>query len=89
MILQQQNKLFFPYARLHIAVGSMLDCRSRGHKFFVEIDHEIISKVIVPIPLIEEGHMSVTGKSMCTKYWLTTKRTKPALAGLGGSVRCE
>ena len=24
-------------------------------------------------PLIQEGQLSVIGKSMCTKYWLTTK----------------
>ena len=23
------------------------------------------------LPLIQEGHLSVTGESMCTKYWLT------------------
>ena len=23
------------------------------------------------LPLIQEGQLSVTGKSMCTKYWLT------------------
>ena len=38
---------------------------------FVEIDHEIISTVILLLPLIQEGLLSVTSKSMCTKYWLT------------------
>ena len=28
--------------------------------------------------LIQEGHLSVTGKSMCTKYWLTVRRSKLA-----------
>ena len=23
-------------------------------------------------PLVQEGQLSVTGESMCTKYWLTT-----------------
>ena len=23
------------------------------------------------LPLIQEGQLSVTGESMCTKYWLT------------------
>ena len=39
---------------------------------FVEIYHEIISMVILPFPLIQEGQMSVSGESMCTKsllYW--------------------
>ena len=25
------------------------------------------------LPLIQEGRLSVTGESMCTKYWLTAK----------------
>ena len=25
------------------------------------------------LPLIQEGQLSVTGESMCTKYWLTAK----------------
>ena len=36
----------------------------------VEIDHEIISMVILLLLLIQEG-LSVTRESMCTKYWLT------------------
>ena len=38
---------------------------------FVEIDHEIISMVILLLPLIQEGLLSVTSEIMCTKYWLT------------------
>ena len=40
---------------------------------FMEIDHEIISKVILLLPLIQEGLLSATSESMCTqyKYWLT------------------
>ena len=37
---------------------------------FVELDHEIISMAILLLPLIHEGLLSVTSKSMCTKYWL-------------------
>ena len=37
------------------------------------IDHEIFSMVIFPLPLIQEGQLPVTGKSMGTEYWLTTK----------------
>ena len=40
--------------------------------FFMEIGHEIISKAILSIQLIQVGQLSVTGKTMCTKYWLTT-----------------
>ena len=37
---------------------------------FVEIDCEIISTAFI-LPLIQEGLLSVTRESMCTKYWLT------------------
>ena len=39
---------------------------------FVEIDHEIISLVIL-LPLIQEGLLSVTGEIMCMNYWFTAK----------------
>ena len=38
---------------------------------FVETDHEIFSTVILSLPLIQEGKLSVTCKRMCTEYWLT------------------
>ena len=39
---------------------------------FAEIDHEIISTAIISsVLLIQEGLLSVTSESMCTKYWLT------------------
>ena len=33
---------------------------------FVEIDHEIFSTVILLLPLIQEGQLSVSGERMCT-----------------------
>ena len=39
--------------------------RGRQHSF-VEIDHEIFSTVILPLPLIQEGQLSVSGERMCT-----------------------
>ena len=33
-----------------------------GHLKFVEIDHDIISKAILSLPLIQERHLSVTGE---------------------------
>ena len=36
----------------------------------VEIDHKIISPVILLLPLVQEGLLSVTSESMCTKNWL-------------------
>ena len=51
------------------------DWRPRGREFnprrdrqhsFVEIDHEIFSTVILSLPLIQEGQLSVSGERMCT-----------------------
>ena len=39
--------------------------RGQQHSF-VEIDHEIFSTVILSLPLIQEGQLSVSGKRMCT-----------------------
>ena len=39
--------------------------RGRQHSF-VEIDHEIFSTVILSLPLIQEGRLSVSGERMCT-----------------------
>ena len=62
------------WVALHSTVSCMSDFRYRGHKFesqlyyitFLEIDHEKISMVILTLQLIQEGRLSVTGKSMCT-----------------------
>ena len=40
-------------------------CRGRQHSF-VEIDHEIFSTIILSLPLIQEGQLSVSGERMCT-----------------------
>ena len=39
--------------------------RGRQHSF-VEIDYEIFSTVILFLPLIQEGQLSVSGERMCT-----------------------
>ena len=39
--------------------------RGRQHSF-VEIDREIFSTVILSLPLVQEGQLSVSGKIMCT-----------------------
>ena len=39
-------------------------CRGRQHSF-MEIDHEIFSTVILSLPLIQEGQLSVSGERMC------------------------
>ena len=41
--------------------------RRRGWQHsFMEIDHEIFSMVILSLPLIQEGQLSVSGERMCT-----------------------
>ena len=37
-----------------------------GWQQFLEIDHEIFSMVTLSFPLIQEGHLSVSGERMCT-----------------------
>ena len=39
--------------------------RGRQHSY-VEIDNEIFSMVILSLPLIQEGQLSVFGERMCT-----------------------
>ena len=40
-------------------------CWVQQHSF-VEIDHEIFIMVILSLPLIQEGQLSVYGERMCT-----------------------
>ena len=58
-------------------VASSIPVRSHT---FVEIDHEMISMVIL-LPsadaFIQEGLLSVTSESMCTNYWLTACSSLP------------
>ena len=42
-----------------------------GTFFSWRLGHENISTAILPLPLIQEEQLSVTGERMCTKYWLT------------------
>ena len=66
---------FLLTAGLGGAVGCASDWRPGGRGFdprrgrqhsFVEIDHEIFSTVILSLPLIQEGQLSVSGERMCT-----------------------
>ena len=40
----------------------------RQHSF---VDHEVFSKVILSLLLIQEGQLSVSGEKKVLKYWLT------------------
>ena len=39
------------------------------HILSCRLGHENISTAILPLPLIQEEQLSVTGERMCTKYW--------------------
>ena len=45
--------------------GRGFNPRQGRQQSFVEIDHEICSTVILTLPLIQEGQLSVSGKRMC------------------------
>ena len=82
MAFQKKNKMAFHVNHLLEmicgpggSVGCASDWRPEGRGFdprrgrqhsFVEIDHEIFSTVILSLPLIQEGQLSVSGERMCT-----------------------
>ena len=50
-----------------IIIVFLLSVLSRGRQHsFVKIDHELFSSVILSLPLIQEGQLSVSGERMCT-----------------------
>ena len=53
------------YLTADSGIASSIPARSNT---FVEIDHEVISTTIPP-SISQEGLLSVTSESMCTKYW--------------------
>ena len=73
----QSRKCIMIMAGPGSSVGCVSDWLSGGHGFdslarsVVKIDHEIFSMVILSLPLIQERQLQVTGKIMCTEYWLT------------------
>ena len=50
---------------LVIGVCGLDPATGRQHSF-VEIDHEILSRVILSLLLIQERHLSISGKRKCT-----------------------
>ena len=46
--------------------GRGFNPRRGRQRSFMEIDHEIFSTVILSLPLIQEGQLSVSGERMCT-----------------------
>ena len=55
----------FPSEIIPLSVAQDKTRRGRQHSF-VAIDHEIFSTVILSLPLIQEGQLSVSGERMCT-----------------------
>ena len=49
----------------HRAVKRVSDSRARGPRFNTQSGNTLSFL----LPLIQEGQLSVTGQSMCTKYW--------------------
>ena len=75
MVLYRSSGYQTSDAGLVGSVGCSSDWRPGGRRFnprrgrqhsFVEIDHEIFSTVILSLPLIQEGQLSVSGERMCT-----------------------
>ena len=56
------------------AVGSASDSRAKGPGFDTRLGH-LLSFLL---PLFQERQLSVTGEGLCTKYWLTLRRSKSA-----------
>ena len=48
---------------------SRLSCIGFEQVTYFFLGHENISTAILPLPLIQEEQLSVTGERMCTKYW--------------------
>ena len=72
-LLQETVNAFRPASVAQLDAPS--DWRPGGRGFnprrgrqpsFVEIDREIFSTVILSLPLIQEGQLSVSGERMCT-----------------------
>ena len=51
------------------AIGRATDSQVWGPGF----DTQSGNILLFLLPLFQEGQLSVTGESMCTKYWLTSK----------------
>ena len=75
MLFTFEYIIYTPLAGLGGSVGCASDWRPGGLRFdprlgrqhsFVEIDHEMFSTVILSLPLIQEGQLSVSDDRMCT-----------------------
>ena len=67
------------------SIGSVFVWHTSGPEFDPHVrhilswrlGHDNISTAILPLPLIQEEQLSVTGERMCTKYWKTAWEACP------------
>ena len=60
----QFTMFLYHHAGLRSAVGSASDLRAKSPRFDTRSGHTLS----FPLPLIQEGQLSVTSESMCTMY---------------------
>ena len=63
MVRFSQTMTVLQFAAINLILISLILCQTHS---FVEIDQEIFSTVILSLPLIQEGQLSVSGERMCT-----------------------
>ena len=76
-ITRSKQPLQSQYTGRGSSIGSEFAWHASGPEFDPHIrhilswrlGHENISTAILPLPLIQEEQLSVTGERMCTKYW--------------------
>ena len=76
--MAQLDARWLSWMRVRLVIRRLLIRPPPGQQHsFVEIDHEIISTVILSLPLIQEGQLSFSSERMCTilvkrsvKVWL-------------------
>ena len=59
----------FPFASYILNTSPTISIPTPGTFFRGDLVMETISTAILPLPLIQEEQLSVTGKRMHTKYW--------------------
>ena len=62
LVVNFQFNFFFFFGYVQLTVNSLFLCFAP----YSDIDHETFSTVILSLPLIQEGQLSVSGERMCT-----------------------
>ena len=63
--------LFLPPATARVSKVPYLSCYKTGFSSLQNDNTRSGNILSFLLPLFQEGQLSVTGESMCTKYWLT------------------